>query len=513
MAANGRIPTAQLAALPAVFSNKHETEYLTKNAYASLVRMMLRAVADTGSFFSIWDAYRSMDEQVAMLERNYTRVDRGRSKSSDRSYGGSTWAKKSGAPLTASPGHSNHGNGLAVDIHPAAIQAWMKRNAARFGWVNDVPSESWHWSYLNPGRDQYRGEGLPGVAAMQKRLGIEADGKPGPEFVGAVRKHQAAHGLTVDGIAGPATVASVLGKDEPAPAAGASADEAVLELPPLPPVERDRTSPNRHEGRRDPRDGQKYSVKHITVHWWGEPSGQSFDGIVDWLCNPDADVSAHYVIAEGRVAQLLDEADASWANGNRAANFESVTIECDPNDVLGTLPILGALIHDIRSRHADLVAYPHFHWVSTVCCGDYAPHLDAVDDLARTGTTIVPTLTTPTASGALPVGKELFMQLKDIPAFPLLRTPGHLCYYGDAKEQASVSGKVPNSLVPGEIVGIGEKSGAQGLKKWQKKAGLTADGRFGEKTKAKVRAVQKQAGVKVDGQLGPVTWYALWLVN
>ena len=144
MAANGRIPTAQLAALPDVFSNKRETEYLTKNAYASLVRMMLRATADTGSFFSVWDAYRSMAEQVEMLKRNYTRVDRDREKSSDRSYGGSTWAKKSGRPLTASPGHSNHGNGLAVDIHPVAIQGWMTANAARFGWVNDVPSEPWH---------------------------------------------------------------------------------------------------------------------------------------------------------------------------------------------------------------------------------------------------------------------------------------------------------------------------------------------------------------------------------
>ena len=61
--ANGRIPAKNLAALPLAFSNKREQEHLTKNAYASLVRMMLRAVADTGSYFSVWDAYRSMDEQ------------------------------------------------------------------------------------------------------------------------------------------------------------------------------------------------------------------------------------------------------------------------------------------------------------------------------------------------------------------------------------------------------------------------------------------------------------------
>lgn len=75
MAANGRIPTAQLAALPTAFSNKHETEHLTKNAYASLVRMMLRATADTGSFFSVWDAYRSMAEQEGGVDGGRGLVD------------------------------------------------------------------------------------------------------------------------------------------------------------------------------------------------------------------------------------------------------------------------------------------------------------------------------------------------------------------------------------------------------------------------------------------------------
>ena len=513
--ANGRIPAKNLAALPLAFSNKREREYLTSAAYASLVRMMLRAVADTGSYFSVWDAYRSMDEQVAMLKRNYTRVSRGRSKSSDRSYGGSTWAKKPGRPLTASPGYSNHGNGLAVDIHPAAIQSWLKGNASRFGWVNDVPSEPWHWSYLNPGRDRYRGEGLPNVKAMQKVLGIEQDGKPGPDFVKHVKKFQKANGLDVDGKAGPSTAKAILsGKGEPGQAVSTpdpvkSPDETVLELPALPEVETGKTSPNSNTDRRG------HSIKHCTVHWWGEPSGQSFDGIVNWLCDPKANVSAHYVISATRVARIVDEQHRSWANGNSVANSESITIECDPNDVEGTLPVLAALIRDIRSRHGDLPVYPHQHWTSTECPGDYLPHLDAVDDLARTGKTVIntPTKPAPSTGGGLPEGKELLMKLKDIPDFPLLRTPGNLCYYGDDEKQTSVTGKMPNSLVPGEIFGSGKSSGAHGLKVWQKRAGIEADGRFGAKTKAKVKEVQKKAGVKVDGQLGPVTWYALWLVG
>ena len=515
--ANGRIPAKNLAALPLAFSNKREQEHLTKNAYASLVRMMLRAVADTGSYFSVWDAYRSMDEQVAMLKRNYTRVSRGRYKSSDRSYGGSTWAKKPGRPLTASPGYSNHGNGLAVDIHPAAIQSWLKSNAGRFGWVNDVPSEPWHWSYLNPGRDRYRGEGLPNVKAMQAKLGIEQDGKPGPDFVKHVKKFQKANGLEVDGKAGPSTVKAILsGKGDgapvvvaPAPDPAKSPDETVIELPALPKVERGKTSPNANMDRKG------HSIKHVTVHWWGEPSGQSFDGIVNWLCDPKAQVSAHYVISATRVAQIVHEDHRSWANGNSVANSESITIECDPNDVLGTLPVLAALIADIRSRHGDLPIYPHQHWTPTECPGEYLPHLDAVDDLARTGKTVIntPTKPAPSTGGDMPEGKELLMKLQDIPDFPLLRTPGNLCYYGDDEKQTSVTGKMPNSLVPGEIFGSGKSSGARGLKCWQAKAGIEADGRFGAGTKAKVKEVQRKAGLKQDGALGPLTWYALWLVG
>ena len=390
--ANGRIPAKNLAALPLAFSNKREREYLTSAAYASLVRMMLRAVADTNTNFSVWDAYRSMDEQVAMLKRNYTRVSRGRSKSSDRSYGGSTWAKKPGRPLTASPGYSNHGNGVAVDIHPGPIQTWLKGNAGRYGWVNDVPSEPWHWSYLNPGRDQFRSEGLPNVAGMQKKLGIEADGKPGKGFVAAVKAFQKANGLDVDGKAGPATVKAILGgKGDAAPApsgpAGGTSKPVPApssDLPALPEVETSKTSPNKNTDRRG------HDITSITVHWWGTPSGQSFDGIVNWLCDPKAQVSAHYVINPSRVARIVDEEHRSWANGNADGNSSSITIECDPNDIPGTLPVLAALIADIRSRHGDLPIYPHKHWTSTQCPGDYLPHLDAVDKAARTGKAVVP---------------------------------------------------------------------------------------------------------------------------
>jgi hypothetical protein len=53
------------------------------------------------------------------------------------------------------------------------------------------------------------GSGATGVAALQRALGIEADGIYGPKTRRAVRRFQRAHGLAVDGIAGPRTLAAL----------------------------------------------------------------------------------------------------------------------------------------------------------------------------------------------------------------------------------------------------------------------------------------------------------------
>lgn len=202
--ANGRIPSTKLRALPVVYSNAGRQEYLRSDAAASLDRVLLRAVAKTGSTFSIWDAYRSMTEQVAMLRRYYTRVSRRRFKPSDRSWDGSTWAKKGGMPVAASPGHSNHGLGMSIDIHGGAIQTWMKKYGKTYGWVNDVRSEPWHFTY-DPSKDRHKAEGHPDVKAIQRAVGVQVDGKFGPATAKAVKAWQKAHGLTADGIPGPAS--------------------------------------------------------------------------------------------------------------------------------------------------------------------------------------------------------------------------------------------------------------------------------------------------------------------
>jgi hypothetical protein len=66
---------------------------------------------------------------------------------------GTQWEKwhnyQAGGNLAAYPGTSNHGYAVSVDFTGMSwpVIAWLKNNARRFGYVNDVPSEIWHYTY------------------------------------------------------------------------------------------------------------------------------------------------------------------------------------------------------------------------------------------------------------------------------------------------------------------------------------------------------------------------------
>ena len=54
--------------------------------------------------------------------------------------------------LAAVPGTSNHGWAVATDLDlDAPAIEWMRTNAWRYGFVEDVPREPWHWTYRPAG--------------------------------------------------------------------------------------------------------------------------------------------------------------------------------------------------------------------------------------------------------------------------------------------------------------------------------------------------------------------------
>jgi len=54
--------------------------------------------------------------------------------------------------LAAKPGYSTHQNGISMDIggigsYSSKAFNWMKNNASKYGFVNDVRGEYWHWTF------------------------------------------------------------------------------------------------------------------------------------------------------------------------------------------------------------------------------------------------------------------------------------------------------------------------------------------------------------------------------
>ena len=205
-----------------------------------------------------------------------------------------------------------------------------------------------------------------------------------------------------------------------------------------------RTSPNRSS-----RKGNK--VQSITIHWWGKPVGQKIGGIVEWLCNPRARASAHYVVSGDTVYCIVDPDQKAWHSGSNRGNLTSIGLELDPNASMraSTEKTAAALIADLRAVYGNLPLRPHSSWVSTACPGNW--DIGRLNRLSRSG-----------SGTKLPVGGSA--------ATPLPSKPK------------------------------------------AEKAPLKVDGRWGKKTtKALQRFLNKtiDADIVVDGRMGPRTWRTL----
>lgn len=105
-------------------------------------------------------AYRSLDQQVALFKARYSKKPTGRVPSVTRVWNGDVWHLKKNCAPSATPGKSNHGFGISVDLcdmvgkRPVSLsnmtRRWLVSNAEKYGWCWEVADptnpnfELWH---------------------------------------------------------------------------------------------------------------------------------------------------------------------------------------------------------------------------------------------------------------------------------------------------------------------------------------------------------------------------------
>lgn len=108
--------------------------------------------------------------------------------------------------------------------------------------------------------------------------------------------------------------------------------------------------------------------KEIVIHHWGE-DGQSFEGVVNWLCNPKSKVSAHYVVEAGKVACIVDCKNPAWHSGNKTHNLKSIGIECRPEATEADYETVAELVSGLWKVYGKIPLIRHKDIVATSCPG------------------------------------------------------------------------------------------------------------------------------------------------
>lgn len=123
---------------------------------------MRDAAWKSGILLSLSQGYRTYDQQVVLFRSRYTTdVLPGRP---TKRWQGQVWYQRPKTAQAATPGTSNHGWALALDL---AIDAdgdeafewpvksidkkavdWLLKNAQRYGWAWELQSEPWHLVYI-----------------------------------------------------------------------------------------------------------------------------------------------------------------------------------------------------------------------------------------------------------------------------------------------------------------------------------------------------------------------------
>lgn len=288
--------------------------------------------------------------------------------------------------------------------------------------------------------------------------------------------------------------------------------------------------------------GYGSGIQSITIHWWGS-TGQKFRNVVDWLrgYTGNRGSSAHYVVQDGHVEQIVEDSRASWHGGNNKANGTSIGIEMRPEMTDGDFQTLVELCVNLERKHGSLKYYGHKDWKSTACPGKYYDRLgelvDAVNEYHKTGT--VPSTTGGGSSSGGGSGKREYETVaygitlglwdkgdpvRDWQDFLVsqgydLGDGGVDGYFGTDTEKPTKDFQEKHGLVPDGLAGDKtiDKAESLGLKWTRKpkkpskpskpKADLTVDGKWGSST---TKALQRILGTPVDGEVSfqPIAYKA-----
>ena len=148
--------------LPANVLGKIKTGGLMYAPVAEQFNKMYDAALAAGHKLRNVGDYRSFESQLAMFRDRYVLENTGTGVT--RTYEGKTWYLHTGAPV-ATPGTSNHGWGLAIDVAlrvdgravPISCKpegAWrsglqfLRKMAPDLGWSWELQSEPWHIRYV-----------------------------------------------------------------------------------------------------------------------------------------------------------------------------------------------------------------------------------------------------------------------------------------------------------------------------------------------------------------------------
>lgn len=133
-------------------------------------------------------------------------------------------------------------------------------------------------------------------------------------------------------------------------------------------------SPNYKKGRSRKPDS-------IVIHHWGI-YGQKHENVVMYLCRPNGNSSAHYVVSAGRVTCIVDPDDTAWHAGSRG-NLGGIGIECRPECTQADMETVAELIADLRKTYGNIPLYPHKKYMATACPGRWADKLGWLSDRAN----------------------------------------------------------------------------------------------------------------------------------